>query len=76
LLVVYPTLSAMTDSVRLMQNVEDIVLGLPPEFMADTSGSLSATWVTGGHYPRGNSNKAGAVRALTFGDVRTRAHKR
>ncbi|KAJ7311792.1 hypothetical protein DFH08DRAFT_822550 [Mycena albidolilacea] len=36
--------------ILLMQNVEHIVLGLPPEGAANSPGSLSATWITGGHY--------------------------
>jgi hypothetical protein len=33
-----------------MQNVLHIVLGLPPDPKSTISGSLSATWITGGHY--------------------------
>ncbi|KAJ7715696.1 hypothetical protein B0H14DRAFT_3633005 [Mycena olivaceomarginata] len=36
--------------ILLMQNVEHIVLGLPPEGASNSPGSLSATWITGGHY--------------------------
>ncbi|KAJ7301296.1 hypothetical protein DFH08DRAFT_827698 [Mycena albidolilacea] len=36
--------------VMLMQNVEHIVLGLPPAATSADSGSLTGTWVTGGHY--------------------------
>lgn len=33
-----------------MQNVEHIVLGLAPKDSSDGPGTLTASWVTGGHY--------------------------
>jgi hypothetical protein len=33
-----------------MQNVEHIVLGVPPEAASTSSASLNGCWVTGGHY--------------------------
>jgi hypothetical protein len=33
-----------------MQNVEHVVLGLPPAAVSESSGTLNGTWVTGGHY--------------------------
>lgn len=33
-----------------MQNVEHIVLGLAPALSSNIAGTLTGTWVTGGHY--------------------------